>query len=77
MWVSPKPDTIIRVVRVQEELDCSVCENRASGQVCEPKGLTLKDATNASVEFTCPQPQDVFAVEINREIGAITSGLTG
>lgn len=69
MSVSPNPDTIIRIQRVGPEPDCSVCENKDSGQVCDPKHLTLKDATNASVEFTCPQPQEVFAVEINREIG--------
>lgn len=69
MSVSPNPDTIIRIQRVGQEPDCSVCENKDSGQVCDPKHLTLKDATNASVEFTCPQPQEVFAVEINREIG--------
>ncbi|XP_056876742.1 CUB domain-containing protein 1-like [Takifugu flavidus] len=66
--VSPNPDTIIRIQRVAQEPDCSVCENKDSGQVCNPQRLTLKDATNASVEFTCPQPQEVFAVEINREI---------
>lgn len=76
MWVSSKPNTIIKVIRVKEELDCRVCANGGVVQVCEQKDLTLKDATNTSLEFTCPQPQDAFAVEINREIGAITSGLT-
>lgn len=62
--------------RVGQEPDCSVCENEGSSQVCDPRHLTLKDATNASVEFTCPQPQDVFAVEINREIGTTTTDLS-
>lgn len=75
MWVSPTPDTIIRISRVEEELDCSVCENRGSNQVCNPKLLTLENAANVSVEFTCPQPQDVFTVEIDRRIGRIRSGL--
>lgn len=75
MWVSPKPNTIIKVLKVKEELDCMVCVRRGIVNVCEPKDLTLKDATNTSVQFNCPQPQEAFAVEINREIGAITSGL--
>lgn len=75
--MSPNPDTIIRVQRVVQEPDCSVCENKGSAQVCDPKHLTLKDATNASVEFTCPQPQEVFAVEINREIGTTITHLSG
>lgn len=70
MAVSPKPNTIIRIQRGGPEPDCSVCEDKDSGQVCDPTHLTLKEATNASVEFTCPQPQEVFAVEINREIGS-------
>lgn len=75
MWVSPNPDTIIRIRRVGQEPDCSVCESKDSGQVCDPNHLTLKEATNASVEFTCPQPQEVFAVEINREIGTTITDL--
>lgn len=74
MWVSPEPDTIVRIQRAAQEPDCSVCENKDSGQVCHPNRLTLKDAANASVEFTCPQPQEVFAVEINREIGTTDFG---
>lgn len=67
--VSPKPNTIIKVSRVAEEADCSVCTFQGSSQVCKPKQLTLANAANVSLEFTCPQPQDVFAVEINRKIG--------
>lgn len=72
MSVSPKPDTIITINRVGQETDCSVCENEGSSQKCNQNHLVLKDATNVSVEFTCPQPQDVFAIVINREIGMIT-----
>ncbi|CAF91039.1 unnamed protein product [Tetraodon nigroviridis] len=66
--VNPKPDTIIKIDKVNKEPDCSVCTDRGSSQVCNPKQLTLEEATNALVEFTCPQPQDVFTVEINTKI---------
>lgn len=69
--MSSRPNTIITISRVGEEPDCSVCENKGSTQKCHPKQLVLNDALNASVEFTCPQPQDVFTVSINTEIGAM------
>lgn len=69
MSVTPDPNTIISISRVTSEPDCSVCEKKAPEQTCNTQRLTLKDPTNTSVEFTCPQPQDVFSVEINREIG--------
>lgn len=71
MSVSPNPDTIIKIKRVGQGPDCSVCKNEGSSQQCNPNSLALEDGTNTSVEFTCPRPQDVFAVEINREIGTI------
>lgn len=69
MSVTPDPNTIITISRVTEEPDCSVCVNQESKQNCNPKELTLEDPTNTSVEFTCPRPQDVFVVEIKRDIG--------
>ncbi len=69
MSVTPDPNTIIIITRVADEPECNVCKDKEPNQKCDPKDLTLKDPTNTSVEFTCPQPQDVFTVEINREIG--------
>lgn len=69
MSVTPDPDTIILIQREPGEPDCSVCENVAPKQKCNPRRLELKDPTNTSVEFTCPRPQDVFSVNINRDIG--------
>lgn len=69
MSVTPDPNTIIIINRVAEEPDCNVCENKSPQQNCNPRQLVLRDGTNISVEFTCPRPQDVFSVEINREIG--------
>ncbi|KAE8281979.1 CUB domain-containing protein 1 [Larimichthys crocea] len=68
MSVTPDPDTIILIQREPGEPDCSVCENVAPKQKCNPRRLELKDPTNTSVEFTCPRPQDVFSVNINRDI---------
>ncbi|XP_041811381.1 CUB domain-containing protein 1 [Chelmon rostratus] len=77
MSVTPDPNTIISISRVTSEPDCSVCEKKAPEQTCNTQRLTLKDPTNTSVEFTCPQPQDVFSVEINREIDCTEASCSG
>lgn len=69
MSVVPDAGTIVTISSVSSEPVCSVCENKGSEQKCNLSELTLNDPTNTSVEFTCPRPQDVFIVEINREIG--------
>uniref|UniRef100_A0A8C8IH22 CUB domain containing protein 1a n=1 Tax=Oncorhynchus tshawytscha TaxID=74940 RepID=A0A8C8IH22_ONCTS len=65
--VTPEPDTIVTISRNTKAKECSVCVGE--GPTCNPKELVLRAARNTSVKFTCPQPQDVFSVEINREIG--------
>lgn len=77
MAVTPDPDTIITIVRVTEEPDCNVCVDKAPNQKCNPQYLRLTDARNTSVEFTCPRPQEVFIVEINREIDCTESSCSG
>lgn len=72
MSVTPDPETIIIISRKTDEPDCSVCVDTPPNQKCNPGGLSLKDPRNTSVEFTCPQPQEVFSVEINREFGMNT-----
>lgn len=69
--VGPNPNTIIKISRADGEPDCRVCVHKGSSLPCYPKHLTLDGATNVSVEFTCPQPQDVFTVEVNRKIGVL------
>lgn len=76
MSVTPEPDTIVIISRVTHEPDCSVCVDEPPNQLCKPDVLTLRDPRNTSIEFTCPQPQDVFHVEINREIGMNVCPLT-
>ncbi|XP_067468699.1 CUB domain-containing protein 1 [Thunnus thynnus] len=77
MSVTPDPKTIITISRVTSEPDCSVCVGKEPDQKCDPKRLTLRDPRNTSVEFTCPQPQDVFSVEINREIDCTETSCSG
>ncbi|XP_030268931.1 CUB domain-containing protein 1 [Sparus aurata] len=77
MSVTPDPKTIITISRQTDEPDCSVCRDKEPKQICHPKILRLKDPTNTSVEFTCPQPQDVFNVEINREIDCTETSCSG
>lgn len=66
--------TRIIITKVNQKLDCSVCTGMAPNQKCNPKTLSLIAPCNVSVEFTCPRPQDVFSVEVNREIDAPFSG---
>lgn len=67
MEVTPDPNTRIIITSTTPEPDCSVCTTVDSKQQCSTGSLRLSNPS--SVEFTCPQPQDVFSVEINRELG--------
>lgn len=67
MDVTPDPNTLIIITSTSPEPDCSVCTTVDSKQKCNPRQLRLSDPS--SVEFTCPEPQNVFSVEINRELG--------
>ncbi|XP_061838784.1 CUB domain-containing protein 1 isoform X2 [Nerophis lumbriciformis] len=66
--VFPDPETNIIIHRDTVEHDCSVCVDKPPSQKCDPKKITLSEARNTSVEFTCPSPEEVFTVEVNREI---------
>ena len=72
--VKPDIDTNIVISRAPSEEDCSVCVNKET-QTCNKKELILSDPHNTSVEFTCPQPQDVYSVMINKDIGMKNLGL--
>lgn len=47
---------------------CKVCTGAARSRQCSAS-LLLKDNTPVSVEFDCSKPQDVFNVEIVKNIG--------
>ncbi|KAG7261884.1 hypothetical protein CRUP_006300, partial [Coryphaenoides rupestris] len=63
-YVTPDPDTLIKLSREGKEPDCEVCVD----QKCDPMRVTLLKPTNASVEFGCPRPQDLYKVEVNQDI---------
>ena len=69
MTVTPDPNTMIVISRVNKEPDCSVCVDEGPNQKCNPQSQRITSSQNMSVEFTCEDPQEVFSVEINREIG--------
>ncbi|XP_053302036.1 CUB domain-containing protein 1 [Pleuronectes platessa] len=75
--VTPDPKTLIIISRVSDEPDCSVCVGKAPEQKCYPKEMRITEPRNTSVEFTCPQPQEVFRVEINREIDCTERSCSG
>lgn len=75
MSVTPEPKTTIIITRVTSEPDCSVCV-QAAKPTCDPKRVKLTDPGKTSVEFTCPQPQHIYTVEINRAIGMKNLTLT-
>ncbi|XP_070703161.1 CUB domain-containing protein 1 [Pempheris klunzingeri] len=77
MSVTPDPNTIITIRRITVEPDCSVCDKSEPRRTCSSQYLSLRDPRNTSVEFTCPRPQDVFTVEINREIDCTETSCSG
>ncbi|CAJ1083247.1 CUB domain-containing protein 1-like isoform X1 [Xyrichtys novacula] len=76
MSVMPDPDTIVTISRMTDEPECRVCVNKVH-PICSPTYLSLREQGNISVEFTCPQPQDLFTVEINREIDCTETSCSG
>ncbi|XP_045915638.1 CUB domain-containing protein 1 isoform X2 [Micropterus dolomieu] len=77
LLVTPDPNTSITISRVTTEPDCSVCMMEGSGKTCKQTQITLKKYSNISVEFTCPRPQDVFSVVINRQIACTENSCSG
>lgn len=68
MYVTSDPNTNLIITKEVKESDCQICVMEASKKTCTPQ-IRLKNPRNASVEFTCLHPQNVFTVEINRGIG--------
>ncbi|XP_005796555.2 CUB domain-containing protein 1 [Xiphophorus maculatus] len=66
MYVTSDPNTNLIITKEVKESDCQSCVMEASQKNCKSP-TRLKNPRNASVEFTCLHPQNVFAVEINRD----------
>uniref|UniRef100_A0A4W4E665 CUB domain containing protein 1a n=1 Tax=Electrophorus electricus TaxID=8005 RepID=A0A4W4E665_ELEEL len=64
--VKPEPGTRVIIRRSSEESNCTVCVGE--DPACS-KTKILSDPQNMTVEFTCPSPQDIFTVEVNRDLG--------
>ncbi|KAL0962512.1 hypothetical protein UPYG_G00340980 [Umbra pygmaea] len=62
--VTPEPNTIVTISRDPKSKECDVCV----GSSCNSKVLILKNTNPTPVEFNCLEPQNVFKVEINRQI---------
>nr|XP_020453389.1 CUB domain-containing protein 1-like isoform X2 [Monopterus albus] len=77
MSVTPDPNTIVIISRVTSVPDCSVCVNAPPNQKCNSKSLKITDPRSTLVEFTCPRPQDIFSVEINRQIDCTATSCSG
>ncbi|MEQ2192497.1 hypothetical protein XENOCAPTIV_012530, partial [Xenoophorus captivus] len=77
MSVTSDPFTNIIISRGPKEPDCQICVTEGSQQTCSPQNRRLKNPHNTSVEFTCPQPQNIFNVEINREIDCTETTCSG
>ncbi|XP_077362600.1 CUB domain-containing protein 1 isoform X2 [Festucalex cinctus] len=75
--VTPDPETIITISRDTVEPDCSVCVGKLPTQTCDPKFVILRESLNTSLDFTCPHPEEVFTVEINREIDCTAASCSG
>ncbi|MBN3325912.1 CDCP1 protein, partial [Atractosteus spatula] len=58
--------TFITLSKLQSSSNCSVCTGD-SPKTCSSKA-ELKRSVNATVRFTCTNPQDFFTVDINKEI---------
>ncbi|KAK1805272.1 hypothetical protein P4O66_019622 [Electrophorus voltai] len=65
LFVKPEPGTRVIIRRSSEESNCTVCVGE--DPACS-KTKILSDPQNMTVEFTCPSPQDIFTVEVNRDL---------
>ncbi|XP_070767948.1 CUB domain-containing protein 1-like [Enoplosus armatus] len=68
--VTPDRGTTLTISSGQAK-GCTVCTRAGRSQQCKTNAL-LKDNTPAMVEFDCSRPQDVFSVEIVRNIECTT-----
>lgn len=66
--ISPNRDTVLTISNSQGK-GCRVCTGSGRSRKCN-MSLTIKDSnTPVSLEFDCTRPQDVFSVEVVKNIG--------
>lgn len=62
--------TTVVVQRDPEDADCELCTTfDGSTPDCSPTEKTLTNLVNLTLEFSCPQPQNVYSVKIKKRIG--------
>ncbi|KAF7660066.1 hypothetical protein LDENG_00288590 [Lucifuga dentata] len=75
LTVTPGNGTTLNIRKVKGS-QCTVCSGTGRSQQCHAS-LMLRDNTAASVEFKCSRPQDVFSVEIVRNIECTAKSCNG
>lgn len=73
--ITPDRGTTLNISSSQVK-GCKVCTGAGRSRRCSPS-LVLKDNTPVSLEFECSRPQDVFSVEIVRNIECTTKLCNG
>lgn len=73
--VTPDRGTTLRISSNQVK-GCKGCIVAGRSRKCDPP-FVLTGGTSVSVEFDCPRPQDVFSVEIVRNIECTTKSCNG
>lgn len=69
MVVNVDSSTTVVVKRDPEDADCEVCTVDGSTPDCSPTEKTLTNLVNLTLQFSCPQPQNVYSVKIKKRIG--------
>lgn len=68
-WLSIAPDRGSTIsIRTRQVNGCKVCIGSERSQQCSTS-REVKDSAPESVFFSCIKPEDVFTVEISRNIG--------
>ncbi|XP_042346752.1 CUB domain-containing protein 1a [Plectropomus leopardus] len=75
LTITPDRGTTFNISNSQVR-GCKVCTGAGRSRQCDPFVL-LKDNTPVSVEFECAKPQDVFSVDIVRNIECTTKSCSG
>ncbi|XP_018621445.1 CUB domain-containing protein 1 [Scleropages formosus] len=71
--ITPETNATIILRKEDQSSSCTACSSKNSKPPC-PSPLILKGTT---VEFSCPQPQAVFSVEINKNIDCSATSCQG
>lgn len=73
LTVTPDRGTVVSIRNYSQTQGCMVCTGSGNSAQCNTS-LLLRNATPVSVDFSCSRPQDVFSVEIVRNIGKALRG---